>query len=151
MFVGLGQAPMNISVIWFRFDRSHIFVDGATSPMKICGLYSSVTWLNWQIQGAQGWRVRPTYIYQSTFKIKSKISFSHHQWKCNISRLIFILELWWGLEFLKLKSKDFECYETMDIGHVWNRFSVANAPNDPIPTQLCTHMIPLNASFCLHL
>jgi hypothetical protein len=44
IFVGLGQPLMNIWDIRFDFDRTHIFISGATSPRNIRGLYSSVMW-----------------------------------------------------------------------------------------------------------
>jgi hypothetical protein len=39
IFIDLDQAPMNIWVVQFNFDRPHIFVDEATSPTNIRGLY----------------------------------------------------------------------------------------------------------------
>jgi hypothetical protein len=42
IFVSLVQALMNICAVQFDFNRPHIVVDGATSLINICGLYSSV-------------------------------------------------------------------------------------------------------------
>jgi hypothetical protein len=42
IFVGLGEALTNIQAIRFDFDKNHIFVGDATSPMNIRILYSLV-------------------------------------------------------------------------------------------------------------
>jgi hypothetical protein len=44
MFVGFDRETMNIWVVRFDFDRTHVFVGEATSPTNIHVLYLLVIW-----------------------------------------------------------------------------------------------------------